>query len=164
MADSAESPRTKPQNFDREPPLSGGYDTNASTGRFDPADPAQDEDARRPIWMPEPHLVLAIGLLISIPALIQFVSSSIDIVGMLVRFLIALAVAWLGLLIVGNVINAYLPPPPPPESVPHALGEGDDVSNLSGYGNVYESTEPASSEGREQPGEAGSSGASAGEE
>ena len=90
------------------------------------------EDERRPIWLPRPHFVLGLALLLSLPSILGFVQGTLDIGSMLVRFLIGLLVAWLGLVIVGNVINAYLPPPPA-EVIPHALGEGDDLSNLVGY-------------------------------
>ncbi len=90
------------------------------------------EEERRPIWIPRPHFVLGLAVLLSLPSILGFVQGTVDIGTMLVRFLIALVVAWLGLIIVGNVINAYLPPPVP-EVVPHALGEGDDLANLVGY-------------------------------
>ena len=90
------------------------------------------EEARRPIWIPRPHFVLGLAVLLSLPSMLDFVQGTVDVATMLIRFLTALVVSWLGLIIVGNVINAYLPSQPL-EVRPHALGEGDDLSNLVGY-------------------------------
>ncbi len=49
------------------------------------------------------------ALLLSAPALYSFVKGNVSLAGILARFLVALIISWVGLALIVNVINAYLP-------------------------------------------------------
>ncbi|HUY86053.1 MAG TPA: hypothetical protein VMU77_02980 [Acidimicrobiales bacterium] len=99
-------------------------------------------DDRRPIWMPPPHFVLGLTILLCLPSTIHFVVGTVSVAGILARVLVAVLISWIGLALVGNIINAYLPEPQEDEIIdPIALGfaggyPGDqDYSNLGDYSN-----------------------------
>ncbi|MHB8290603.1 MAG: hypothetical protein ACYDEY_15525 [Acidimicrobiales bacterium] len=86
-------------------------------------------------------IVLAVSVLLSLPAAHQFLVGQIGLTSILERYLLALVLAWLGVSAVAGVLNAYSRRNPDDAEDPSKMGTSEQTHLAGG------ATGPASSPG-----------------